>query len=505
MSLDLPITPGSDPLNGARIGKAAIAPQEEQTAKVEDVFEALLSSMDRDGNLQAEGSTQPLQQTLSQQQPDHRRAARTKPDAAQPDLISSRDPSLGSDLTPQRATGDMNWPPLYSSPLVQQPAVSATIKMDLGPAPNANATVESNSATYSLEISPRSAMRQSLKQVFAAAAGADSAFDASSEPDDRVVASGAPTRQASPVALEPPSQPVLQSPLQSAFEQPVAAQREQSLSSVIFNGEKSGSSKEAKTKSSATLPAKQDLPEPPSGSNSWSLSDVPASASLRRQNSPDNAPATEAAPETIENVTIHSLETYFPVVLSNMIAAGVSIASEPGQSAGGEQRSARIHIGPTSLVARATQQMAAPIKILTIQLEPESLGNVTVKMKMSRSNVDLHISVDSHDALRALGASHDKLVEAIQSTGYSVHSYTVETGAAAPASDTPQNPTAFGNQNLASSGPGVGSGRENIGREGAEHGGRSGNQQENPRDSKPRQTSDVASPRDADRVNGVYL
>jgi flagellar hook-length control protein FliK len=524
MSVDLTtVMPGSDPLNGVRIGKAAVPPsQEEQTAKAEDVaFEALLSSMDKDGGFQTEGSAPPPQQSVSQQQPERRPAARAKPDAAQPGLTPNQDLSAGSALAPQRATGDINWPALYSAPLVQQAVVSAAAKTDSGPAPTANAALNSNLAAYSREISPSGPMRPSLKQVFAAAAGADSAYvgttkakekGSSSEGDDEVAPS-ASAQAAPPMTLQPPSQPVLHWPLQSAPEQSDAVERRQSLSPAIFTGEKNTSLKDAKAKPSVTVLAKQELPgpalaepnEPPFGSNSGSPFEILASASPRRQNNPDKVQATEAPPETIKNVTIHSLETHLPVVLSNMVAGWAPIPSEPGQSIEGEQRNVSIHVGPTPPATSASQQMDAPIKIVTIQLEPESLGNVTVKMKMSRSNVDLHISVDSHDALRALGASHDKLVEAIQSTGCSVSSYTVDAGAAAPASDGAQNPTGFGNQNLTSSGPDIGSRHENIGREGGENGGRNANQQENPRDSRHRQTSDVVSPRDADRLNGVYL
>lgn len=517
MSVDLTsVTPGSDPLNGVRIGKAATPSQEERTAKADDVaFEALLSSMDMEGGFQTDGSTPPsLQQSLSQPQPDDRPSARTKPDAASPDLMSRQESSSGLDLASQRAPGDIIWPASYSGPSVQQAAA------DSGPAPTANAALKSNSAAYSVEFFRPNAIRQSLNQVFAAAVGADSAFvgttkakekGSSSEGDE--VASSASAQAAPPMTLQPPSQPVLQWPSQSAPEQSVAAEREQSLSPVISSGEKISSPKDAKTRPGVTFIAKQSFPdsplaapnEPPLGSKSGPLFEVQASVSPQRQNGLDNVQATEAPPETMKNVTIHSLETHFPVVLSNIVAEAAPIPSEPSQPADGEQRNVRIHVGPTSPATGASRQMEAPIKILTIQLEPESLGNVTVKMKMSRSNVDLHISVDSRDALRALGASHDKLVEAIQSTGYSVSSYTVETGASAPASDSAQNPTGFGNQNLTSSGPDVGAGHEHIGREGAQHGGRGGNQQESPRDSRDRQTSDVVSPRDADHVNGVYL
>jgi flagellar hook-length control protein FliK len=59
----------------------------------------------------------------------------------------------------------------------------------------------------------------------------------------------------------------------------------------------------------------------------------------------------------------------------------------------------------------------ARLKILTFDLHPEQLGPVTVRMRMSRSHVEIAIDVRTEDARVALSRTSDAIVEAIAGHG----------------------------------------------------------------------------------------
>nr|WP_255608995.1 flagellar hook-length control protein FliK [Methylosinus sp. Sm6] len=68
---------------------------------------------------------------------------------------------------------------------------------------------------------------------------------------------------------------------------------------------------------------------------------------------------------------------------------------------------------------------------MTIELAPESLGVVVVKMKLAHSGVDMKISVRSPEALRDLESARDALVEAMRSVGCAIDGCTIQMSAAA--------------------------------------------------------------------------
>lgn len=198
--------------------------------------------------------------------------------------------------------------------------------------------------------------------------------------------------------------------------------------------------------------------------------------------------------EIIKNVTVSSLETHFPAVVSNMIAT--QAAASPGE----RPQSVNVVMGASQPVSETIYKAGAPARVLTIELTPPSLGTVTVRMKMSRGGVDLDIKVDSASALNALGATRDRLVDAIQASGYTVDSYTVHVGSASASSDNSQY--AGSNQGSAWNGY-ENDHRANLGQERGqpEQGsGSSGGERQARRDGQPRE-----APGSADRRNGLYL
>lgn len=229
-----------------------------------------------------------------------------------------------------------------------------------------------------------------------------------------------------------------------------------------------------------------------------SLSPNPAPAVGAKAESESSA--GEGAPETIRDVKIQSLETHLPVALSNILVAQVRSGFDVADA---ERPNVNIEIAPASIALGAQRQSAGPTKLLTIELEPASLGAITVKMKMSHSNIDMQIRVESMEALRALDATRDKLVDAMQSSGCTVDSCTIQVGAT-PAPDGSQSLAGGGGQSAASSGSDAGR-QEHIGREGTNHGGQSGDPREHSGSGKENVSRDIAPRRSADRSGGVYL
>lgn len=62
----------------------------------------------------------------------------------------------------------------------------------------------------------------------------------------------------------------------------------------------------------------------------------------------------------------------------------------------------------------------SPSKVLTIQLEPEDLGAVTVRMQLTKTRVSLKIDVDSPAVQTMLSQSRDQLAEALSRAGHTV-------------------------------------------------------------------------------------
>lgn len=223
-----------------------------------------------------------------------------------------------------------------------------------------------------------------------------------------------------------------------------------------------------------------------------------ASAEGRSERSAD-----ETAPETIGGVKIQSLETHLPVALSNIIIAQARSSFGITDS---ERPNVNLSFAPASVALDTpSQNSAASTKLLTIELEPESLGAVTVKMKMSGSNIDMQIRVDSAEALRALDATRDKLVDAMQSSGCTVESCRIQVASqVTPASspDGSQSMTNGDGQSAASSGS-EGWRQENVGREGTSHGGQDGYPQYAAGRGGEQASSDKGPDRAVDR--GLYL
>jgi chemotaxis protein MotD len=59
-----------------------------------------------------------------------------------------------------------------------------------------------------------------------------------------------------------------------------------------------------------------------------------------------------------------------------------------------------------------------PVKILTVQLDPPSLGTVTVRVRLTGDAVDVQVSADRYDTAQMLRHERDALTERMHSAGY---------------------------------------------------------------------------------------
>lgn len=68
----------------------------------------------------------------------------------------------------------------------------------------------------------------------------------------------------------------------------------------------------------------------------------------------------------------------------------------------------------------ATSQTSAPepLKILTINLEPAALGNVTVRLRLVGSEVSVHLAAERKDTSQMLDQQRDSIRDLMQSAGY---------------------------------------------------------------------------------------
>ncbi|HEY8260460.1 MAG TPA: flagellar hook-length control protein FliK [Methylosinus sp.] len=173
----------------------------------------------------------------------------------------------------------------------------------------------------------------------------------------------------------------------------------------------------------------------------------------------------------------------------SLIAAGQTVEARPGGGA------------TTNAAQGAAPRSGAAAKTLTIEIAPESLGAVVVKMKIAHSGVDMKISVRSQEALHKLETSRAALVDAMQAVGCAIDGCTIQIAS----TPTPESRTPDGGGFFASSnGAETDRGDRGVAGEGASDGQGSGaRRRDTARDDG---AADGAPRRSADRRGGgVYL
>jgi chemotaxis protein MotD len=145
-----------------------------------------------------------------------------------------------------------------------------------------------------------------------------------------------------------------------------------------------------------------------------------------------------------------------------------------------------------------------PLKVLTIRLDPPSLGEVTVNMRLQGDRLELHLMATQHDTLSMLQQNREALHDLMRDSGYVADVASVQrTDAVATTSNSQQTPQGSGNgqPNAWSDRARDGSGQPSTG------GGASGGDDGHDRQQSARRDPQGASGDEAahGRRGGVYL
>lgn len=126
---------------------------------------------------------------------------------------------------------------------------------------------------------------------------------------------------------------------------------------------------------------------------------LPSIANVREEQTATIAPAT---------LQVTGLETHLPGVLAQHV-------SEMSSSENVDKTKSVTTFDPA-----ATQRDAPIVKILRFELEPASLGALTVRMRMAQSRVEIAIETQSSEALSRLNELRDRMTGAVAASGCAV-------------------------------------------------------------------------------------
>lgn len=73
---------------------------------------------------------------------------------------------------------------------------------------------------------------------------------------------------------------------------------------------------------------------------------------------------------------------------------------------------------PAAALPDLPKAVDAPVKVLTLQLDPPDLGAVTVKMRLAGDAVEIRMTAERHETAQMLQHERGTLTEAMQSAGY---------------------------------------------------------------------------------------
>ncbi|OPZ00074.1 flagellar hook-length control protein FliK [Bradyrhizobium sacchari] len=125
------------------------------------------------------------------------------------------------------------------------------------------------------------------------------------------------------------------------------------------------------------------------------------------------ASARDALPEAIK-VTVVQQETHLPPAqfnapqqVANAVVAELKESTAPSASS-----------AAPDLAGSQTNAPDQPLKILTVNLEPPALGNVTVRLRLVGSEVSIHLAAERKDTSQMLDQQRDSIRDLMQSAGY---------------------------------------------------------------------------------------
>jgi hypothetical protein len=131
-------------------------------------------------------------------------------------------------------------------------------------------------------------------------------------------------------------------------------------------------------------------------------------------------------------IHVSELQTYLP----SAIAVALS-----DRSNGPEAPQA----GTQHQIASPPEQQTNPVKILRFEVEPETLGSISVRMRVTHTGVDIQIAADNASTSALLFDTRESLTAAIGEKGLNLHSYEVMLSQAPAPANAPggQSETGF--------------------------------------------------------------
>jgi chemotaxis protein MotD len=131
----------------------------------------------------------------------------------------------------------------------------------------------------------------------------------------------------------------------------------------------------------------------------------------------------DALPETTK-VTVVQQETHLPPVpqfsatqqVANAVVSELKGSPAPAASAAAD------------LVGAQSNAPDQPVKILTVNLEPPDLGNVTVRLRLVGNEVSVHLAAERKDTSQMLDQQRDSIRDLMQSAGYAAEVAPVQHG-----------------------------------------------------------------------------
>ena len=120
--------------------------------------------------------------------------------------------------------------------------------------------------------------------------------------------------------------------------------------------------------------------------------------------------AGRETPQEVTKVTVVQQQTHLPPVAQ---------FTPPQQVASAVVAELESSAAPAPDVAAAPAHAAdQPLRILTISLEPATLGNVTVRLRLVGAAISVHLAADRRDTSQMLNQQRDAIQELMQSAGY---------------------------------------------------------------------------------------
>ena len=133
----------------------------------------------------------------------------------------------------------------------------------------------------------------------------------------------------------------------------------------------------------------------------------------------------DVSPPAIAKVSVIQQETHFPPVPQMTVAQ--SIADAVVAELKGSSSAAPVATG-FDLSSSPTNGPDQPLKILTIRLDPPSLGTVTVRFRLTGDAVSIHLAADRGDTTKMLEEQRDSIRELMRSAGYAADVASVQHG-----------------------------------------------------------------------------